>query len=42
MKDLFLILVLTLLGSMGVLAAPVEQYTKQNPKSLVSLILSYQ
>lgn len=40
MKDLFLILVLTLLGSMGVLAAPVEQYTKQNPKSLFSSWMS--
>ncbi|KEQ59007.1 uncharacterized protein M437DRAFT_69369 [Aureobasidium melanogenum CBS 110374] len=40
MKDLFLIFILTLLGSMGVLAAPVEQYTKQNPKSLFSSWMS--
>ncbi|KAH0129511.1 hypothetical protein KCU66_g4249, partial [Aureobasidium melanogenum] len=40
MKDLILILMLTLLGSMGVLAAPVEQYTQREPKSLFSSWLS--
>ncbi|KAG9966354.1 hypothetical protein KCU61_g1145, partial [Aureobasidium melanogenum] len=40
MKDLGLILMLTLLGSMGVLAAPVEQYTQREPKSLLSSWLS--
>lgn len=38
MKDLLSILMLTLLGSMGVLAAPVEQYTEKDPKSVVSLL----
>ncbi|KAG9564052.1 hypothetical protein KCU71_g5486, partial [Aureobasidium melanogenum] len=40
MKDLGLILMLILLGSMGVLAAPVEQYTQREPKGLLSSWLS--
>lgn len=38
MKNFALLSMLTLLGSMGVIAAPVEQHTKQDPKSLVSLL----